>query len=287
MRFACIIKTKNMWQKGHGILEKSKPRERWVGHGRGRPWQSGSASTMRELRAVGWTSSPVIAKRAKIYVWEKLRSSHRQAPTISHMYLHIINGCIPSIISSGLFPLQRIYSFRAQIEWPRPSPPPPPPAPSCPNPGPHALKNSALSPSPHRLLYTTTHRIHLINWWCISFHSCASCQIFLSHSKTGFIVSAHRLINIDHPIDAGTSYSVVVQSRGESPTYFLEPGMGQFREFETPRQSAYSYEFVGAGFLVVHKLNCGKRDRAWVSNTLDTKSTSAVGLLRDKNRRHK
>ena len=26
----------------------------------------------------------------------------------------------------------------------------------------------------------------------------------------------------------------------------LEPGIGQFREFESPRSSAYSYKFVGA-----------------------------------------
>ena len=41
----------------------------------------------------------------------------------------------------------------------------------------------------------------------------------------------------------------------------LEPGIGQFREFE-PRRVHTSYKFDGTFFLVVHKLTCGKRETA-------------------------
>ena len=88
MRFACIIETKNMWQKGHGILEKSKPRERWVEHGRGRPWQSRQS---RGLRA-RWGScvpsggphrqlSRQGQKSTSKKSWGALTGKHQQYPT--------------------------------------------------------------------------------------------------------------------------------------------------------------------------------------------------------------
>ena len=53
--------------------------------------------------------------------------------------------------------------------------------------------------------------------------------------------------------------------------YILEPGMGQFREFETP-PSAYSYDFVGT-FSCAQIVLRKARERELA--TLDEKSTSS------------
>ena len=44
----------------------------------------------------------------------------------------------------------------------------------------------------------------------------------------------------------------------------LEPGIGQFREFESP-PSAYSYKFVGT--FSCAQIDLAESARAWVSNT--------------------
>ena len=61
----------------------------------------------------------------------------------------------------------------------------------------------------------------------------------------------------------------------------LEPGIGQFREFESPRvhTRVNSWEL-----FLAHKLTCGKRES--VSSQHSMKNRRAVGLLnpmRDKN----
>ena len=63
----------------------------------------------------------------------------------------------------------------------------------------------------------------------------------------------------------------------------LDPGIGQFREFEPRRVHA---RINSLGLLFVHKLTCGKRES--VSSQHSMKNRRAVGLLnpmRDKNRR--
>ena len=51
----------------------------------------------------------------------------------------------------------------------------------------------------------------------------------------------------------------------------LEPGIGQFREFEPPRVHTRINSW---GFFLVHKLTCGKRESVSLA-TLDEKSTSS------------
>ena len=61
----------------------------------------------------------------------------------------------------------------------------------------------------------------------------------------------------------------------------LEPGIGQFREFESPRVHTRINSW---GRFLVHKLNCGKRKI--VSWQRSMKNRRAVGLLnpmRDRN----
>ena len=63
----------------------------------------------------------------------------------------------------------------------------------------------------------------------------------------------------------------------------LEPGAGQFREFESPR---VHNRISSWGFFLVHKLTCGKRES--VSQQHSMKNRRAVGLLypmRDKSER--
>ena len=61
----------------------------------------------------------------------------------------------------------------------------------------------------------------------------------------------------------------------------LEPGIGQFREFEPRRLHT---RIKSLGLFLVHKVTCGKRES--VSQQLSMKNRRAVGLLnpmRDKN----
>ena len=61
----------------------------------------------------------------------------------------------------------------------------------------------------------------------------------------------------------------------------LEPGIGQFREFEPHRVHT---RIKSLGFFLAHKLTCGKRES--VSYLHSMKNRRAVGLLnlmRDKN----
>ena len=64
----------------------------------------------------------------------------------------------------------------------------------------------------------------------------------------------------------------------------LEPGICQFREFESPR--VHTRAIGSWGLFLVHKLTCGKRDSA--SKQRSMKNRRVVGLLnpmRDKNGR--
>ena len=54
----------------------------------------------------------------------------------------------------------------------------------------------------------------------------------------------------------------------------LEPGIGQFREFESPRAHT---RITSWGLFLVHKLICGKRES--VSGQHSMKNRRAVGLL--------
>ena len=63
----------------------------------------------------------------------------------------------------------------------------------------------------------------------------------------------------------------------------LEPGTGQFREFESPRVQARINSW---GLFLVHKLTCGKRESVNQQNSM--KKRRAAGLpnpMRDKNGR--
>ena len=56
--------------------------------------------------------------------------------------------------------------------------------------------------------------------------------------------------------------------------FILEPGVGcQFREFESPRVSAYSYKFVGT--LSCAQIDLRKARERELAATLDEKSTSS------------
>ena len=62
----------------------------------------------------------------------------------------------------------------------------------------------------------------------------------------------------------------------------VEPGIGQFREFDFPRVHTRMNSW---GLFLGHKLTCGKREREREFETLD-ENRRAVGLLnslRDKN----
>ena len=68
---------------------------------------------------------------------------------------------------------------------------------------------------------------------------------------------------------------------GLSIRFILAPGIGQFREFESPRVHTLINLW---GLFLVHKLTCGKRES--VSEQHSMKNRRAVGLLnpmRDKN----
>ena len=54
----------------------------------------------------------------------------------------------------------------------------------------------------------------------------------------------------------------------------LEPGIGQFREFESPRVHTRINSW---GIFLAHKLTCGKRES--VSQQRSMKNRRAVGLL--------
>ena len=94
---------------------------------------------------------------------------------------------------------------------------------------------------------------------------------FVSGSITGFKVSPHRLINIT-PLtlvqgtwfqgDASPTY-ISRSPRWRMYEVILEPGIGQFREFEPPRVHTRMNSW---GLFLVHNLTCGKSARAWVSN---------------------
>ena len=61
----------------------------------------------------------------------------------------------------------------------------------------------------------------------------------------------------------------------------LEPGIGQFREFE-PLPSAYSFKFVGT--FLVHKSTCGKRESVrWQHSMKNRRSVGLLNSMRDKN----
>ena len=52
----------------------------------------------------------------------------------------------------------------------------------------------------------------------------------------------------------------------------LKPGIGQFREFESPRVNTGIKSW---GLFLAHKLTCGKRERERELATLDEKSASS------------
>ena len=69
--------------------------------------------------------------------------------------------------------------------------------------------------------------------------------------------------------------------RGVAYQVILEPGIGQFREFEPPRVHTRINSW---GLLLAHKLTCGKRESVYKQHSM--KNRRAVGVLnpmRDKN----
>ena len=108
---------------------------------------------------------------------------------------------------------------------------------------------------------------------CTSIKVVRACFVYIHV----YMISAHILPNITL-----LTLTATLQLQGESPTYMLpvapvayqvilEPGMGQFREFEPRRVHT---RVNSLGIFLVHKLTRGKaRERELT--TLDEKSTSS------------
>ena len=74
--------------------------------------------------------------------------------------------------------------------------------------------------------------------------------------------------------DAGLTRPISYMSHPVAPVAYqviLEPGIGQFREFESPRVHT---RLSSWGLFLVHKLTCGKNRERELA-TLDEKSTSS------------
>ena len=63
----------------------------------------------------------------------------------------------------------------------------------------------------------------------------------------------------------------------------LEPGIGQFGEFESPRVHTRIYSW---GIFLVHILTCGKCESvSWQHSMKNRRAVGLLNLMRDKNRR--
>ena len=61
----------------------------------------------------------------------------------------------------------------------------------------------------------------------------------------------------------------------------LEPGIGQFREFESPR--VHDIRINSWGLFLAHKLTCGKRERGLATLDENRRAVRLLDPMRDKN----
>ena len=87
----------------------------------------------------------------------------------------------------------------------------------------------------------------------------------ISTLHAGFIVFVHRVIIMENrPVDSDNIHGShrPISFRPVAPVAYqviVEPGIGQFREFEPRRVHA---RMNSLGLFLVHKLTCGKRESA-------------------------